>query len=257
MAHRVWQVRGAAVYHRAILDYSFGQIIRSVAGEVLHRCRILAGLAIVENAYDQTALIEAVAPADFESREKQLLLLSRQWMARLPFLRADVLLIDRIGKNISGGGFDANVAGRKQNDHKAVEGELTQVTRICLRGLMPQSHGNAIGIGLAEYCKSQLLRDADMAATRLNAMVSGHPSAAMPPLDFETDREMLAAALNTIGLTPPRDAKLVWIANTLQLTELECSRAYLDEARGRDELEILTEPRDLPFDADGNLPDLS
>ena len=96
-----------------------------------------------------------------------------------------------------------------------------------------------------------------MAATRLNAMVSGHPSAAMPPLDYETDREMLAAALNTIGLSPPRDAKLLWIANTLDLTELECSRAYLDEARGRDELEILTEPRDLPFDADGNLPDLS
>ena len=92
---------------------------------------------------------------------------------------------------------------------------------------------------------------------RLNALVSGHVSAAMQPLDYETDREMLDAALSTIGLTPPQDARLLWIANTLQLTEVECSAAYLAEARQRDDLEILTEPRELPLDAAGNLPDLA
>jgi hypothetical protein len=247
--------QGATIYHRAIQDYSFGQIIRSVAGEVLEKCRILAGLAIVENAYDRTALIEAVAPEEFEAREKQLLVLARKWLARLPFPYVDLLLIDKIGKDISGVGFDANVVGRKFNDHKAVEGELPQVKRIALRGMTPQTHGNAIGIGLAEFCKSQLLRETDFQAVRLNAIVSGHVAAGMAPLDYETDREMLEVALATIGLTEPPDARLLWIANTLELAEVECSAAYLEEARRRDDLEMLTGLRDLPLDAAGHLPD--
>ena len=79
----------------------------------------------------------------------------------------------------------------------------------------------------------------------------------MTPLDYETDREMLAAALGTIGLTEPPEAKLLWIADTLHLTEVECSAAYLAEARQRDDLEILGGLRDLPFDAAGNLPQWS
>jgi len=248
---------GATVYHRAIQDYSFGQIIRSVAGEVLKKCRILAGLAIVENAYDQTALIEGVAREDFESRERELLLLAKKWLPRLPFQYVDVLLIDKIGKDISGVGFDTNVVGRKYDDHKAVEGELPKVKRIALRGLTRQTHGNSIGLGIAEFCKSQLLRETDFQAVRLNALVSGHVSVGLRPLDYQTDREMLEAAVSTIGLTEPPDAKLIWIANTLKLAEVECSTAYLDEARSREDLEILTEPRQLPLDAEGNLPDFA
>jgi hypothetical protein len=245
---------GAAVYHRAIQDYSFDQIVRSVAGEVLRKCRILAGLAIVENAYDETALIEAVPPEQFEAREKELLVLARRWLPRLPFPQVDVLLIDKIGKNISGVGFDANVVGRKFNDHRAVEDEWPKVKRICLRGLTPATHGNAIGIGMAEFCRAHLLRETDWHATRLNVLISGHVSAAMPPLDYETDREMLEAALGTVGLVEPHEAKLLWIANTLDLAEVECSAAYLPEARQRGDLEILTGLRDLPLDEAGNLP---
>ncbi|MDY0170075.1 MAG: lactate racemase domain-containing protein [Thermoguttaceae bacterium] len=246
---------GAAVYHRAILDYSFAQIIRSVAGEVLRRCHILAGLAVVENAYDQTACIEAVAPEEFEPREKELLKLAKRWMARLPFNDIDVLLIDRIGKDVSGTGLDTNVVGRKFNDHRAVDGETPRVKRICLRGLTPATHGNAVGLGIAEFCRSRLVRETDLAATRLNAMVANHVSAALMPIDYETDREMLEAALGTIGLTSPDNARLLWIADTLHLDEMECSTAYLAEAQARDTLEILTEPRPLPFDPGGNLPD--
>lgn len=245
---------GATIYHRAIQDFSFDQIVRSVAAEVIKKCHILAGLAIVENAYDQTALIEGVLPEQFDEREPQLLVLARKWLPRLPFPEVDVLVIDRIGKNISGVGFDANVAGRKFNDHRAVEGETPKVKRICLRGLTPETHGNAIGIGLAEFCRSQLLRETDIQATRLNVLTSGHVSAAMPPLDYETDREMLDAALGTIGLVEPSRARLIWIANTLELAEVECSAAYLDDLGDRADLEILTEPRDLPLDAAGNLP---
>ena len=246
---------GAKTYHAAIQDYTFGQIIRSVVGELMAKCPIVAGLAIVENAYDQTARIEAVRPEEFEAREKELLVLAKKWLARLPFQHVDVLLIDKMGKNISGVGFDANVVGRKHNDHKAVEDEFPKVKRIAVRGLTPESHGNAVGIGMAEFCRSQLLREADFEIVRLNALISGHVSAGMVPLDYETDREILEKALGTVGMTEPPDAKLLWIANTLDLGELECSAAYLDEVRTRDDLEILTEPRELPLDAAGNLPE--
>ena len=103
---------GAKIYHRAIQDYSFGQIVRSVAGRVLKSCRIVAGLAIVENGYDETACIEGLAPGDFESREKELLLLARKLLPRLPFAQLHLLIIDEIGKNISGTGMDTNVIGR-------------------------------------------------------------------------------------------------------------------------------------------------
>jgi len=166
----------------------------------------------------------------------------------------DVLLIDRIGKDISGTGLDPNVVGRKFNDHKAVEDEFPEVRRIALRGLTEATHGNAHGLGMAEFCRSQLLRQADFAATRLNGLTSGHIGAAMAPFDYETDREMLSAALGTIGLTEPANARLLWIADTLHLDVLECSAAYLDEARRRDDWEILSELRELPFDAAGNLP---
>jgi hypothetical protein len=245
---------GATVYHRAIQDYSFGQIIRSVAGEVLQRCHILAGLAIVENAFDQTARIEAVAPEQFESREKELLALAKQWMARLPFQHVDLLLIDEIGKDISGTGLDTNVVGRKFDDHKAVDGELPKVKIIALRSLTEATHGNAVGLGCAEFCKSQLLRETNLHVTRLNAITAGHLAAAMLPLDYETDREILNLALGTVGLVEPANSRLMWITNTLELTELECSAAYLDEARRRDDLEVLTPLRHLPLDTAGNLP---
>ncbi|NQT12208.1 MAG: DUF2088 domain-containing protein, partial [Planctomycetes bacterium] len=246
---------GATVYHRAILDYSFAQIIRSVVGEVLRNCKILAGLAILENAHEETALIEAVLPQEFESREKELLKLAQQWMARLPFRHADVLLIDQIGKNISGSGMDTNVVGRRFNDHAAVEDEFPKVKVIALRGLTPQTHGNAIGMGLAEFCKTQMLRETDFEITRLNTIISTHLTAAMQPLDYETDREILDIALGAVGLVERPEAKIVWIRNTLELAEMECSAAYLEESRGRDDLEILTEPRPMPLQADGNLPD--
>ena len=248
---------GARIYHRAILDYSFKHIIRDVAEKIIGACPILAGLAIVENAYDKTARIEAVRPQDFETRERDLLVLAKKLMPRLPFAAVDVLLIDHMGKDISGVGVDPNVVGRKFNDHKAVDGELPKVRRICLRSLTPASHGNATGMGMAEFCKTAFLRQADPAATRLNCLVSGHVSAAMPPLDFQSDREMLDAALGTIGLVERPNAKLIWIADTLHLDQVECSASYLDEAQGRDDLEIITKPRKLPFDDAGNLPDLA
>ena len=143
-------------------------------------------------------------------------MLARRWMARLPFRarRSAADRPDRQGHQRHGHGHERR-SGRKFNDHEAVEDEYPKVQRIAVRGLTEATHGNAVGIGMAEFCRSRVLREADLAATRLNVLTSGHVSAAMPPLDYETDREMLDAALGTIGLTEPPDAKLLWIADTL------------------------------------------
>ena len=247
---------GAKIYHRAIMDYSFEQIIRSVAREVLGRCRIVAGLAIVENSYDETALITAVRPEEFEAREKELLVLAKQWLPRLPFDRADLLLIDELGKDLSGTGMDTNVVGRKFAYHEPGPQESPDVRYIAVRALTAQTHGNATGLGLAEFCRSRVLRERDERITRINSCTGGDVCCAMTPLDYETDREILDTALPMIGLTEPADAKLLWLRNTLHLAELACSAAYLEEARQRPDLEILAPLRPLPLDSAGNLPDL-
>ncbi|MFP6575059.1 MAG: lactate racemase domain-containing protein [Pirellulaceae bacterium] len=247
---------GALIYHRAIMNYSFGQIVRSVAREVLAKCRIVGGLAIVENAYDETAKLAAVAPEKFEEEEKGLLVLAKQWMPRLPFDQVDILTIDEIGKNISGSGLDTNVVGRKYLDHRAAEEEYPKVKKIIVRGLTAETHGNAAGIGLAEYCLSRVVEQMNVQATRVNCLTGGHPTGAMIPLDYETDRETLDMALSTIGLIKPRESRLMWIRDTLDVAEVECSAAYMEEAQQRADLEVLTPLRDMPFDADGNLPDV-
>lgn len=246
---------GARIYHRAIKDYSFGQIVRSVAREVLAKCRVVAGLAIVENAYDETAKIAAVRPDEFEARETELLVLAKQWMPRLPFRTADVLIVDEIGKNVSGSGMDTNVVGRKYIDHRPADDEYPKIKQIAVRGLTPITHGNAAGIGLAEFCRSRVIREMDVYATRTNCLTGGHGTGAMLPLDYETDREMLDHAFQVIGLVAPSDCKLMWIRNTLEVTEVECSAAYWAEAQNRPDLEILAEPRAMCFDAVGNLCD--
>ncbi len=246
---------GAKIYHRAIKDYSFAQIVRSVAQEVFAKCKIVAGVAIVENGYDETAKIEAVRPDEFEQREKELLELAKQWMPRLPFDSAHVLLVDQIGKNISGTGMDTNVVGRKFGTHKAGPDEFPKIQNIVVRSLTKQTHGNATGLGLVEFCRSRVLDQRDENITRINCYTGGHAIGAMTPIDYETDREILDATLPLIGLTEPPNAKLMWIRNTLDVAEVECSAAYLEEARHRSDLEIIRGTCPLPFDVDGNLPD--
>jgi len=245
--------KGATIYHRAIQDYSFDRIVRSVAGEVLRRCRILAGLAIVENAYDETARIEAIESDRIPQREPDLLRLAAQWMAKLPFDTADILIVDEIGKNISGTGLDTNVVGRKTNDHQAAPDEYPKIKRIVVRGLTPESHGNAAGIGIAEFCTTRLVEQMDRRGTAINCLTANHLTAGMIPIHFDTDREILDAALLTLGLAPPQDARIMWIRNTLDLIELECSAAYLKEARSGENIEILGDLRPLAFDEKGNL----
>src|SRR4029077_20003777 len=125
---------GRKVYHRAITDYSWLEIVKAVADSVLRKCKVVCGVGIVENAYDETALIAAVAPRDFLQREAELLELAKQWMPRLPFPKVDLLIVDELGKNISGSGMDTKVVGRKYNDHRATAEDNVSVKTIFVRG---------------------------------------------------------------------------------------------------------------------------
>lgn len=245
--------QGAKIYHRAIKDFSFLEIILAVADVILSKCRVAAGLAIVENAYDETALIEAVAPDRFFEREKELLKLAQLWMPRLPFPEVDLLVVDEIGKNISGSGMDTNVVGRKFNDHGATEDDTVDCKRIFVRGLTRETHGNACGIGMAEVTNQRTVDQANLVATRINALTGGHPSAAAVPIAFDTDQEAMLAILETVGLVDPVESGIVQIANTLKLGEVLVSEKYTPEVRERSDLEVVSGPDAMAFDAHGNL----
>ncbi|MEO6739436.1 MAG: lactate racemase domain-containing protein [Chthoniobacteraceae bacterium] len=245
---------GAKIYHRAFVDHPFDHIVRSVGRRVIEKGRILAGLGIVENACDETGLIRAMLPHEIEAQDSELLALSTRWLPRLPFDHADLLLVDEIGKEISGCGMDTNVIGRKRHEHGAGEGEFPKIKRIAVRSLTEQTHGNATGLGKCEFCLTRVVEAMDKRVTYINVATACHPQVGMIPPHYDNDRELLDVSLATIGLTEPPHAKLLWIQNTLHVEEVECGEAYLPLARERSDVEILTDPRPLPFDEHGMLP---
>jgi hypothetical protein len=244
---------GAKVMHRELQSTSLAELAEQVVPELCKYANVIAGVAILENARDETAHIEAVAPSNFLARERELLRQASEWCPRLPFDDVDVLLIDEIGKDYSGTGMDTIVVGRKPATDSLSAHRLPIVRRILVRGLSARSHGNAIGIGLADFCHARVLAAMDRDATRLNALTSGYIETAKLPLDFASDSTMLDAALASVGTKPPDQVRLLWIRNTLELSELASSTPYLAEAAARGDLEILSEPIALEFDAEGNL----
>lgn len=247
---------GAKIYHRGILEMSFPDILESVAARVLDVCCVVGGLAIVENALDETGLIEAVPPERFAEREAELLKIANRWLPRLPFPDVDLLIVDEIGKNISGVGMDANVVGRKYNDHQATDRDLARCRRILVRSLTPETAGNATGIGMAEFTTRRCVDQIDADITRVNCITGLHPEAAMIPITLPTDAEAVACALETIGLTEPGAARVVQIRNTLQLSRVRVSEACLEDVQRRDDLELLHGPDAFPVDAEGRLQDI-
>ncbi|GAB4137815.1 MAG: lactate racemase domain-containing protein [Planctomycetaceae bacterium] len=244
---------GAKIYHRAIQDFSWLEIVTAVADKVLETCHVIAGLAILENAYDETGMIAAVAPQDFLEREKELLRIAKDWMPRLPFAEIDLLIVDEIGKNISGSGMDTNVIGRKFRDHAATDMDSVRCKRIFVRGLTEETHGNSCGLGMAEFTNQRTIDSVNLEATRINALTGGHPTAAALPVALPTDREVVEAALQTVGLTEPEHSRVVQISNTLHVGEVLVSEAYASDVEAREDLEPVSGPAPMEFDADGNL----
>ncbi|MDR2439162.1 MAG: glycoside hydrolase family 127 protein [Planctomycetaceae bacterium] len=221
--------QGACVYHRAISNDRFSTVIRQAADFLMQKISLLGGLGIVENGEGQTALLKALHASDLLTGEEKLLFLAKKLMPQLPFQEIDLLLIEQIGKNISGTGFDSNIVGRKFDDHKAVRSERPIIHCIAVLGLTPETAGNANGIGMAEFCLSSVLREIDWQKTRLNAITANHVSAAMIPLDYQTEEEIINTAWKTLGQPKPENFRVVWIRDTLHLETITASEALRTE----------------------------
>jgi hypothetical protein len=252
MAIGMGKQKGAEYYHKAALQYTFPKIIVDAGRVVLQKAPVLCALGIVENGYDETAKIEALQPEELERKEKELLTLAKKMMPKLPFNEIDLLIVDEMGKNISGTGIDPNVTGRNR-DLIGVFPHPTNIKRLFVRDLTADSNGNATGIGLADLTTKRLVDKINYQATYMNCITGISLEKAAVPMHFETDQEAIQVALGSIGLTPPEKSKIVRIKNTLQVDEVEVSEGYKEEMSRRSDLEILDGPKSMPFDGRGNL----
>lgn len=252
MAIGMGKHKGAEYYHAAAVRLTFQRIVENVGLEVIKRSPILFGLAVVENAHHQTCVIKALAPESIFEGEKKLLAISKERMARLPFNEIDILLVDEIGKDISGTGMDTNVTGRNRD----ILGDFTAgpfVKRIFVRDLTDGSKGSAIGIGFADFTTRRLLDKMDRHKTYVNCLTAISPEKGAIPMYFDTDREALKACFDTIGDTPVAQVRMVHIKNTLALETISISSAFENEINDKPGLQRLGEWTELKLDKDGNL----
>jgi hypothetical protein len=247
--------KGADLYHKAAIEHPFPKIILYGAEVVLKKTPVLFGLGIVENGYDQTAKIVGLKPDEMEAKEKELLSLAKQMMPKLPFDEIDLLIVDEMGKDISGVGIDPNVTGRNR-DITGTFPHPTHVRRLFVRELTDCSNGNATGIGLADLTTKRLVEKINLGATYMNCITGISLEKASIPMYFETDHEAIRVGLGSTGLTPPEKSRIVRIKNTLQLDEVEVSEVYREEIENKSDLEILEGPYPMVFDSSGNLPTL-
>ena len=222
---------------------------------IIARTNMLCGLAILENAYDQTARLVALTPDQIGGPEEEKLLLeAKGLMASLPFDEIDVLVVDEIGKNVSGTGMDTNIVGR-MFIRGVTEFDRPSVRIVVVRDITDESHGNGVGLGLADVTTLRAARKLDLRATYINAITSGIGGVQRVrlPIVMPTDVDALCAGILCSSTGDPSTARVVRIKNTLEIGEIEISESLLPEAQQNPRLELLSPPAPLEFDADGNL----
>jgi len=256
MAIGMGKHRGCFEVHKQTVQFGYRDVIPEIGNLILKKLPILFGIGIVENVYDETALIRAVPASRFLSEEKQLLAEAKRLMARLPFDKLDILIVDKMGKNISGTGMDTNVIGRIMFIGEK-EPKYPRITRIVTLDLTEETHGNAIGIGLADYTTQRLAKKIDHAVMAINCITGMTPEKGRIPIALETDRAAIKAAFDTIGAIDPEKARVVHIKNTLEIGELDVSAALMDEVKTRCDLKIIEEVGPLSFDSHGTLKPLA
>jgi hypothetical protein len=234
---------------------NLGTWVPRVARRIIETGKILGGLAIVENAFDRAARIDLVHAQDIGGPvENALLVEAKRLMARLPFDTMDVAVIDEMGKNVSGAGMDTNVIGRMMIRGSA-EFDRPRITNIAVLDVTDVSHGNAIGLGLADFIPFRILEKIDLRACYINAMTSGlgGPQRGQVPMAMPTDRSAVAAAILTCGRADLERVGLVRLRNTLDLGHLLVSESLRPQVEGRPDLEITGEATPMRFDQDGRL----
>ena len=255
MAIGLGKHRGATHYHRANNKYGYYRVLTQVAEVVKANCSILLGLGIVENGYEKTSLIQAMASHEILEKERNLLKIAKSNLARIPFAEADVLIVNRMGKNISGTGMDTNVIGRRARLREPME-NAPQYSRIFVRDLTQESYGNATGIGMADIVTRRLVEKIDFKPTYVNAITSTTLEGVRIPVTFDSDFEALEVAVSTSGAGSGEDCRMIWVKDTLELDYLVVSESLLDEISENSHLEIVDEFHNLNFDSNGNLKSL-
>lgn len=248
---------GASSAHRAASRLGHEAVIRERAKVVLATAPVLGGVAILEDQNHQTAEVRVVAAENLSREEERLFVKAGELMPRLPFDEIDLLIVDRIGKEISGTGMDTNVIGRDilgySTSLRADSKVKPHIFRIFVRDLTVATEGNGIGIGLADFTTSRAVRALNSQYTYMNAVTSLGLLPAKIPIHFDTDREVLENAVSSLALSSPAALRVVRIADTLSLSRMLVSEACVGQIKSGRNVTISGAPREMDFDWKGNL----
>ncbi|MCF8128979.1 MAG: DUF362 domain-containing protein [Deltaproteobacteria bacterium] len=243
---------GAEHYHRLSVVRSQYEIISSAGKALLEKCPLLFGVCLLENQAHETARIKIALRDEVERVESELLKTARAWLPTLPLDEMDLLIIDEMGKDISGEGIDPCVVGRDVCVYGAKR-PWPKITRIFVRDLTAGSEGSALGISQADFTTRRLVDKIDFDVSLVNAITACCPESMKVPLTFESDREAIATALKTLRPYTQEDIRIVHIKNTLELTRLMVSVGSLDSLNKEIDLVVGSEDTDLAFDGSGNI----
>jgi hypothetical protein len=252
MAIGIGKFAGARQYHTFAYRIGLEKVIRAAGRKVLDTGKIVGGLAIIEDAHHDTAQVTAVASADMERKEEALLEVAKSWMGRIP-MPLDILIMDEIGKTISGAGMDTKVVNRSVWGESNRWDTAPRIDRIFVRSLSNLSYGNAIGIGLADVIHDRVLENIDWNATLINSLTASTPSTVRIPIHFPSDKECLERIAPTVGRTDLREVRIGWIKNSLEIGDLMLSENMRSEIEANPELEITGDAGAFEFDASGNM----
>jgi hypothetical protein len=239
---------GAQEYHMHVMRHGFERIIRTVGRHVIASGHVLGGLAILEDAHHSTAEIAAMPAARIEEEEMQLLARVKSWMGKLPFPEIDILIVDEIGKHISGVGMDSKVINRHPYGVVNPWPWLPRILRIYVRELSPESYGNANGLGMADMISERLYQAVDWNTTKVNALTANNLASIRTPLRAPSDRDAMRILADSVGRRNPSEVTCVWIRNTLELSEFRATVNLPLEG-----LEVTDAPSEWQFDNGGNL----
>jgi len=247
------KLEGASEGHRRSWRYGFETTIRSVSAKVLGTGKILFGLAAVENELHQIAAVRAALPEGLVEQEETTLKLARTLVPRIPFAEFQMLVVDEMGKNISGTGMDTKVIGRGV---ELPPGEAPAIGMIYVRDLTAESGGNAVGMGSADVIHDRLFRKIDFQKTYLNALTALSPRGGRLPIHLPSDRQAFDLTLGHLGSPEPAEQRIVWIRNTLSLGKIAVSASLAGEAKALRSWALLEGTHSAEFDAAGNTPSI-
>ena len=252
MAIGLGKWEGAKRYHMWAVRLGLEKVIREVGRVMLATGRMLGGMAILEDANHSTAEVHALGARNMVAREEELLERVKRWKADIPFSAIDLLIVDEIGKNISGSGMDTKVINRSSLGRNCWPG-LPRIERIYARTLTPHGGGNAVGIGLCDIIHDKLFDAVDFGKTWINSFTASSTIGCMCPPHFPTDRECIERILATCGRADVADCSVVWIRNTMELGHMLVSEGLFEELRADPSVAAVGPAEPFPFDPAGQI----